>query len=123
MVAFRIQRYPQRGVKFMATQTKLPKRTITNFLELPSVAQQIQKLSAEGVELGRSVEAFSVALREDPSQIDFRGDLIVLANDPKSPELPLATVDLARIRNLACNLRMLRARRRQLENPSDVVAV
>jgi hypothetical protein len=108
----------------MATsRTKLPKRAIPDFLELASVEQQIQKWTAEAVELGRSLEAFGVALREDACQIDFRGDLIVLAHDPKASELQLATVDLARIRNLAFNLRMLKDRRRQLENPSDLMAV
>ena len=97
----------------------LPKRAITDFLELASVEQQIQKWTAEAVELGRSLEAFGVALREDASRIDFRGDLIVLAHEPKASELPLATVDLARIRSLVCNLRVLKDRRRLLENPSD----
>lgn len=108
----------------MATsKTKLPKRAVAEFLELASVEQQIQKWTTEAVELGRGMEAFGAAMRVDPSLIDFRGDLMVLAPDPKSSELQLATVNLARIRNLACNLRMLKSRRRQLENPSALAAL
>ena len=85
-----------------------------DLVELADIQRQIQKWTTEAVELGRSMEALAIALRGDASRIDFKGDLIIL-DHKKSAEFQLI-LDLARIRNLVSNLRMLKARSRQLES-------
>lgn len=83
-------------------------------IELAEIERQIQKWTNEAKEMGRSMEALAVALRGDASRLDFRGDLIVLDPDDKPAELQLI-VNLATVRNLVSNLRLLKAWRRQLE--------
>jgi hypothetical protein len=82
---------------------------------LGEVERQIRLWNMEAVQLGRSLEAFAIALRVDPSQIDFRGDLIALEGDRTSSERAVSIVDLAKIRNLVCNLKILQAQRKELE--------
>ena len=102
----------------MATSDlQLSERPAGDLVELADIEQQIQKWTTEAVELGRSMEALAIALRSDASRIDFRGDLIIL-DHKKSAEFQLI-LDLARIRNLVSNLRVLKARSRQLETLSD----
>jgi hypothetical protein len=83
--------------------------------ECTELDRQIQLWNMEAVHLAQSMKAFEVALRADPSRINFRGDLIILDAHSKSSELELAIVDLARIRDLVCNLRILQAQRQKLQ--------
>lgn len=99
----------------MATsKPKFSQATVGVPIELVEIERQIQKWKAEAVELGRSMEALATALRGDASRLDFRGDLIVLDPDGKPADLQLV-VNLAKVRNLVSNLRLLKAWRRQLE--------
>jgi hypothetical protein len=101
----------------MATSNlQLSERAAEGFVELADIERQIQKCTTEAVELGRRMETLAIALRGDASRIDFRGDLIIL--DHKAAEFQLI-LDLARVRNLVSNLRLLKARSRQLETLSD----
>jgi hypothetical protein len=98
----------------MATSNlQLSERAAEGFVELADIERQIQKWTTEAVDLGHSMEALAIALRGDASRIDFRGDSIIL-DHKKSAEFQLI-LDLARIRNLVSNLRLLKARRQQLE--------
>jgi hypothetical protein len=67
----------------------------------------------EAIQLAYALEALAAALRAHPSQIIFRGDLIVLDSHPRSCDPALAIVDLAKIRNLVCNAKILQAQRKQ----------
>ena len=99
----------------MATSNlQLSEPAAGDLVELADIQRQIQKWTTEAVELGRSMEALAIALRSDASRIDFKGDSIIL-DHKKSAEFQLI-LDLARIRNLVSNLRMLKARSRQLES-------
>jgi len=99
----------------MATSNlQLSEPAVGDLVELADIQRQIQKWTTEAVELGRSMEALAIALRSDASRIDFKGDSIIL-DHKKSAEFQLI-LDLARIRNLVSNLRMLKARSRQLES-------
>jgi hypothetical protein len=95
-------------------KAQLSQPAVGGLTELAEIERQIQKWTTEAVELGRSMEALAVALRGDASRLDFRGDLIVLDPDQKPEELQLV-VNLAKVRNLVSNLRLLKAWRRQLE--------
>ena len=102
----------------MATSNlQLSERPAEGLVELADIERQIQKWTTEAVELGRAMEALAIALRSDASRIDFRGDSIIL-DRKKSAEFQLI-LDLARVRNLVSNLRLLKARSRQLETLSD----
>ena len=102
----------------MATSNlQFSERAAEDLVELADIERQIQKWTTEAVELGHSMEALAIALRGDASRIDFRGDSIIL-DHKKSAEFQLI-LDLARIRNLVSNLRLLKARSRQLEALSD----
>jgi hypothetical protein len=93
------------------------------FEGLGEVERQIRLWNMEAVQLGRSLEAFAIALRVDPSRIDFRGDLIALEGDQTSSEVAVSIpsgereviVDLAKIRNLVCNMKILQAQRKELQ--------
>lgn len=79
-----------------------------NIMELE---REVELCNAEAMQLGHSIEALAGALREDASRVKFKGDLILLDGHPRSPELALVVVNLAKIRNVVCNLRALRALR------------
>jgi hypothetical protein len=81
--------------------------------ELAEIKRQMRLWHWEAVLLGRSVEAIAAALRADASHIQFKGDLI--AFDGGSSGLASAIVDMARIRNVVCNLKVLQAQRMQFE--------
>jgi hypothetical protein len=100
-----------------ASNLQLSERATEGFVELADIERQIQKCTTEAVELGRRMETLAIALRGDASRIDFRGDLIIL-DHKKAAEFQLI-LDLARVRNLVSNLRLLKARSRQLEALSD----
>jgi hypothetical protein len=96
------------------SKTEFSQASVGGLVELAEIERQIQKWTNEAKEMGRSMEALAVALRGDASRLDFRGDLIVLDADDKPAELQLI-VNLAKVRNLISNLRLLMAWRRQLE--------
>jgi hypothetical protein len=96
------------------SKTEFSQASVGGLVELAEIERQIQKWTNEAKEMGRSMEALAVALRGDASRLDFRGDLIVLDADDKLAELQLI-VNLAKVRNLISNLRLLMAWRRQLE--------
>jgi hypothetical protein len=100
------------------SKTQFSQAAVGGFVELAEIERQIQKWTNEAKEMGRSMEALAVALRGDASRLDFRGDLIVLDPDDKPAELQLI-VNLAKVRNLISNLRLLKAWRRQLETLAD----
>jgi hypothetical protein len=82
--------------------------------ELADIERHMNLWDVEAALLGRSMEAIAAALRVDASQIKFTGDLIVLDGHPRSSDLAPAIVDLARIRNVVCNLKALQVLRKQL---------
>jgi len=96
------------------SKTQFSQAAVGGLVELAEIERQIQKWTKEAMEMGHSMEALAVALRGDASRLDFRGDLIVLDPDDKPAELQLI-VNLAKVRNLISNLRLLKAWRRQLE--------
>src|SRR5215471_15379015 len=79
--------------------------------ELAEIQRQMQLCDMEAVQLGRSFEAIAIALRVDASRIQFKGDLIMF--DGRSSDQALVIVNLARIRNVVCNLKVLQAQRKQ----------
>lgn len=83
--------------------------------ELAAVERQLRLWNAEAVRLGDSVEAFAIALRDDASHINFRGDLIVFDGHPGSSDVASVIVNLARVRDVVCNLRVLHAQREQFK--------
>ena len=87
---------------------------------LAEVERQTELWNMEAVELGRSMEAFAAALQINASRIQFRGDLIVFGR--RSSRAAPALVDLARIRNVVCNLQLLHAQRKQLLSRNDSAA-
>lgn len=86
--------------------------------EFAEIERQIRVWTTEALQLAHTLESLAAALRANPSQITFRGDLIVLDSHPKSSDLALAMVDLAKIRNLVCNVKILQARRKKLKAQS-----
>jgi len=100
------------------SKTQFSQAAVGGLVELAEIERQIQKWTKEAMEMGRNMEALAVALRGDASRLDFRGDLIVLDSGNKRPELQLI-VNLAKVRNLISNLRLLKAWRHQLETPAD----
>ena len=107
------------GSKIMLTsKAQFSQPAVGGLVELAEVELQIQKWTNEATEMGRSMEALAVALRGDASRLDFRGDLIVLDPEDKAAELRLI-VNLAKVRNLISNLRLLKAWRHQLETVAD----
>ncbi len=83
--------------------------------ELAEVERQLQLWNTEALRLGDSVEAFAIALRDDASHISFRGDLIVLDGHPRSSDLASVIVNLARVRDVVCNLKVLHAQREKFK--------
>jgi hypothetical protein len=84
--------------------------------DLVEMEQQIKLWSSKAAELQPNIVAFAFALSVDASQIVFKGDLIWI-NAPAggNSALRLPALDLAAIRKIVCNLKILHAQREQLE--------
>lgn len=83
---------------------------------LAEVEQQIKLWSSKAAELGPNIVAFALALSADASQILFTGDLIVFnASAARGSGIPVPALDLAAIRKIVCNLKILQAERNKLE--------
>jgi hypothetical protein len=91
--------------------------------EFAEVERQIRLWGTEALQLAHTLESLATALRANPSQITFRGDLIVLDSRRRSSDLALAIVDLAKIRNLVCNVKILQSQRKQLKAQRKVCRV
>jgi hypothetical protein len=82
--------------------------------ELAEPETEVQVWVREAVLLARSMESIAAALRIDPSQIQVRGDAIVF--ESRSSALASAIVNLAKLRNVVCNLKLLRAQQFQAQS-------
>ena len=80
--------------------------------DLAEVEREIEMWRSKAAELWPSVAAFAFALRTAASQIVFKGDLIVFRS---LENVGYPTVDLAAIRKIVCNLKILQTQREQLE--------
>jgi hypothetical protein len=79
------------------------------------VEQQMKFWSSKAAELGPNIMAFAFALSVDASQILFKGDLIVFNAPPgRVSDVGLPTLDLAALRKVVCNLKILQTQREQL---------
>lgn len=89
--------------------------------DLTEVERQIELWRSKATELWPNIMAFASALSADASQIVFKGDLIVF-NAPAqvASDCGLPTLDLAAIRRIVSNLKILRAQREQLEPGKSV---
>jgi hypothetical protein len=85
--------------------------------ELAELEDQVQVWVREAVLLARSMESIAAALRIDPSQIQLTGDAIVF--ESRSSALASAIFNLAKLRNVVCNLKLLRAQHEQFQAQSD----
>ena len=84
--------------------------------DLADLEQQIKLWSSKAAELRANIVAFALALSADASQILFKGDLIVFKAPPgRDSEVAVPTLDLAVIRNIVCNLKILQTERKKLE--------
>lgn len=84
--------------------------------DLAEVRQQIELWSSKAAELGPNIMAFAFGLSVDASQIVFEGDKIVFnAFAGRHSDGAPVTLDVATIRRIVCNLKILQARREQLE--------
>jgi hypothetical protein len=84
--------------------------------DLEEVQQEIQLWRSKAAEWQTKIVAFALRLSADASQIVFNGDMIVLnAPGGRHSDVPL-TLDLAAIRRIVCNLKILQAQREQLES-------
>jgi hypothetical protein len=83
--------------------------------DLAETEQQIHLWSSKAAELQPNIVAFAFALSVDASQIVFKGDLIWFNAAGGNSDLSLPPLDLAAIREIVCNLKVLHARREQLE--------
>jgi hypothetical protein len=81
--------------------------------ERADIERQMLLWRTEAALLACSMEAIAFALRVDACQIQFKGDLIVF--DGRSYDLALVNVNLARIRKVVCNLKVLLAQRKQFQ--------
>jgi hypothetical protein len=93
-----------------AKQVELPSKILDDLTE---IERQMQLWHTEALLLASSVEAIGLALRMDASQIQFRGDLIMFEGRSSDPALVI--VNLARIRNVVCNLKALQAQRKEVQ--------
>lgn len=83
--------------------------------DLAEVQQQIQRWSSEAAELCPTLMAFALALSADASLIVFKGDTILLnARARRDKNVGLLTLDLAAVRRIVCNLKILEAQRKRL---------
>src|SRR5215469_9499523 len=85
------------------------------YAELAEIDRQLQDCNIEATRLGNSMKALAAALCLNPSEINFRGDMIVLETRRRSSGRFFTTVDLAKIRRVILNLRILQMQRKQLE--------
>jgi hypothetical protein len=84
--------------------------------DLAEVERQIKLWSSNAAKLGPNIMAFGAALSVDGSQILFKGDLIVFsAPAGRGSDVVVSALDLASIRKIVCNLKILQTRREQLE--------
>ena len=83
--------------------------------DLVETEQQINLWSSKAAELQPNIVAFAFALSVDASQIVFKGDLIWFNAAGGNSDLSLPPLDLAAIREIVCNLKILHAQREQLE--------
>jgi hypothetical protein len=83
--------------------------------DLVETEQQINLWSSKAAELQPNIVAFAFALSVDASQIVFKGDLIWFNAAGGNLDLSLPPLDLAAIREIVCNLKILHAQREQLE--------
>jgi hypothetical protein len=84
--------------------------------DLAEVEQQIKLWSSKAADLGPNIVAFALALSADASHILFKGDSIVFdAPAGRGSDVALPTLDLAAIRNIVCNLKILQTEREKLE--------
>jgi hypothetical protein len=83
--------------------------------DLVETEQQINLWSSKAAEVQPNIVAFAFALSVDASQIVFKGDLIWFNAAGGNLDLSLPPLDLAAIREIVCNLKILHAQREQLE--------
>jgi len=83
--------------------------------DLADLEQQIKLWSSKAAELRANIVAFALALSLDASQILFKGDLIVFKAPPRRGSEVVPALDLAAIRNIVCNLKILQTEREKLE--------
>lgn len=81
--------------------------------ELAEIESQLLKNQLEAVLIGRLVEEFGLALRADATGIVFHGDHIVYHKAGAGGARP-SVLDVAKLRQVVTNLRVLEARRQQL---------
>jgi hypothetical protein len=97
-----------------------PRKNFSATSELPDkieeIERQMQVWRAEAAQLGRSIEDFAIVLRDHACQLSFRGDLIIFEDDSTSSAEPLVVLNLARVRNVVCNLKALNAERKQFQS-------
>lgn len=95
------------------SQTDLQPRSPADLAE---VEREIKLWRSKAAKLGPNIMAFGVALSADASQIIFNGDVIVFsAPAGRGSNVAISAVDLAAIRKIVCNLKILQTRREQLE--------
>ena len=83
--------------------------------DLADLEQQIKLWSSKAAELRANIVAFALALSADASQILFKGDLIVFKAPAGRGSEVVPALDLAAIRNIVCNLKILQTERKKLE--------
>ncbi len=81
--------------------------------ELAEIESELLKNQLEAVLVGRLVEEFGVALRADATGIVFHGDRIFYHKAGVGAVRP-SVLDVAKLRKIVTNLRVLEARRQQL---------
>ena len=83
--------------------------------DLAEVERQIKLWSLEAAKLGPDIMAFGVALSVDACKILFKGDVIVFsAPAGRGSDVVVSALDLAAIRKVVCNLKVLQTQREQL---------
>jgi hypothetical protein len=82
--------------------------------DLAEVERQIKLWSLKAAKLGPEIMAFGVAVSLDASQILFKGDVIVFSA-PAGRGSDVSALDLAAIRKIVCNLKILQTQREQLQ--------
>jgi hypothetical protein len=85
------------------------------YAELAEIDRQLQQCNIEAARLGDSLKAVAAALCLNPSEINFRADVLVVATQRRSSGRFFTTVDLAKIRRVILNARILQMERKQLE--------
>ena len=84
--------------------------------DLAEVERQIELWSSKAAKLGPNIMAFGVALSKDACRILFKGDVIVFsAPAGRGSDVGVSALDLAAIRKIVCNLKILQAQREQLQ--------